>query len=46
MKNLKTTCLANSWMVKTVEKVFPRGNGFLVRACEGSVVAMKIIGKW
>ena len=28
MKNLKTTCLTNSWMVKTVVKVFPRGKGF------------------
>ena len=41
MKNLKIACLANSWMAKTVVKVFPRGKGFLVRACEGSEVAMK-----
>ena len=46
MKNLKITFLANSWMAKTVVKVFSRGKGFLVRACEGSEVAMKITGKW
>ena len=33
-------------MAKTVVKVFPRGKVFLVRACEGSEVAMKITGKW
>ena len=46
MKNLKTAFLANYWMAKIVLKVFPRGKVFLVRACEGSDVAMKMTGKW
>ena len=45
MKNLNTAFFANSCMAKTVVKFFPRGKVFWVRACEGSKVAMKMIGK-
>ena len=46
MKKRKRAFLANSWMAKTEEKFLSKGKVFLVRASEGSDVAMEMIGKW
>ena len=45
MKNLKTYLFVNSWMSKTVEKVFSRGKVLWVKAWFGREVAMKMMGK-